>query len=57
MFAEFPMAMFEATFVQSCNFLAIALSGEALEWLTVFGYVALAAIACWGAMFSPIKRK
>ena len=43
-----------------CTFLpplAIALSGEALEWLTVFGYVGLAAIACWGVLFSPIDRQ
>ncbi|MGD1852439.1 MAG: hypothetical protein ACFCBU_18275 [Cyanophyceae cyanobacterium] len=44
-------------FFKYSSCLAIALSGEALEWLTVFGYVALAAIACWGAMFSPINRK
>ena len=36
---------------------AIALSGELLEWLTVFGYVGLAAIACWGVMFAPIRKK
>ncbi|MEM1425081.1 MAG: hypothetical protein AAGF75_00805 [Cyanobacteria bacterium P01_H01_bin.130] len=36
---------------------AIALSGEALEWLTVFGYVGLAAIACWGVLFSPIDKQ
>ena len=35
---------------------AIALSGEALEWLTVLGYVGLAAIACWGVMFAPIRK-
>ncbi|MEM9771537.1 MAG: hypothetical protein AAF889_08080 [Cyanobacteria bacterium P01_D01_bin.73] len=46
------MVIFEHSFT-----LAIAISGEALEWLTVFGYVGLAAIACWGVMFSPTNRK
>lgn len=35
---------------------AIALSGDTLEWLTVFGYVGLAVIACWGVMFAPIRK-
>ena len=48
------MPLFDCTFLPP---LAIALSGEALEWLTVIGYVGLAAIACWGVLFSPIDKQ